>query len=169
MFKKVGSLDPHGGPLLRTELLGNSISANIGYAVDAGEGSLQLDTAGALVFGHIDGFATNAGMTPTTNGNNGDFTMWFLTSSTNGTVKKMKAVCDISKFSLYSVDPDATINTTTGSGKFGWHTDLVTGGVYSDEDVATLATAQYFIWGLDPADSGNAIVNIVESDVFGAQ
>ena len=50
MFKKVGSLDPHGGPILRTELLGNTISANIGLAVDSGEGSLQLSTAGALIF-----------------------------------------------------------------------------------------------------------------------
>src|SRR3990167_1592977 len=127
MFKKVGSLDPHGGPILRTELLGNTISANIGLAVDSGEGSLQLDTAGALIFGHIDGFVNKVGMTPTANGNSGDFTMWYLTTSTNGSVAKIKAVCDVSKYSLYTGDTDATINTTSGSGKFGYHTDLVTG------------------------------------------
>lgn len=36
-----------------------------------------------------------------------------------------------------------------------------------DESTAVTTTAQLFIWGLDPADSGNQLVNIVESVVFG--
>ncbi len=166
-FKKIGSLDPHGGPILRTELLGNSVIAVVGRAVDSNEGSLQLSTAGALIYGHIDGIVDKYGISPTTNGNSGNFTMFFLTTSTNGTVAKMKAMCDISKYSLYSVDPDATIDTTVGSGKFGYHTDLVTGGDYTDEDTVVTGTAQYFIHGVDPSDSGNQVVNIKESDVFG--
>ena len=109
MFKKVGSLDPHGGPILRTHLLGNSVQAVIGRAVECDEGSLQMATAGELLAGHLDGITNKQGMTPTANGNSGDFTMFYLTTSTNGTVAQYKGVVDVSKFSLYSVDPDATI------------------------------------------------------------
>ena len=167
MFKKVGSLDPHGGSILRTEILGNSLSANVGHAVDCNEGTLRLGTAAALIFGHIDGFTTNAGMAPTTNGNSGNFTMWFLTTATNASIAKMKAQVDISHYSLYTADPDATVNTTYGSGKLGFHTDIPTGGEFTDEDTAVETTAQYFIHGLDPDDSGNVIVNIKESEIWG--
>ena len=106
-------------------------------------------------------------MTPTANGNSGDFTMFYKTASDNTSVGYIKAQVDISKQSLYSVDPDVTVGTTTGSNKLGWHTDLITGGDYTDEDTVTPGTAQYAIHGLDPVDSTNQIVNIYESQIFG--
>ncbi len=167
-FKVIGSLNPHGGPILKTEILGNSISFEVNDAtiVDF-NGFLGIGVASTLLFGHIVGIVDINGVAPSVNGIGGNFTMELLTASNNSTVAKHSAMVDISKHTLYSVDPDATVGTSAGSNLLGFHTDLATKKT-TDESGAVDTTAQYHIWGLDPTDSTNQEVNIYESKLLGA-
>lgn len=170
MFKLVGSTNPHGGPLLRSEILLNSVTITEGDAVITLSGFVSTATAGTLLFGNVSAIQTDKGVGLETTGvagaDTGSYAGTYLTASDNQTVAKVRAVVDISKNSLYSADPDAAIGTTTGSNLLGYHTDIADED-NTDEDTATTATAQYFIWGVDQLDSGNQVVSIYESVVFG--
>jgi len=169
-FKGAGSLNPHGGPVLRTEILANSITVTELDSVKVASGFVALGTTGALVFGHVTGIATNKGVGMPSTGiagaEFGSFTGSFLTASDNQTVAKNRARVDISKQSLYSAELDATIGTTTGSNLLGYYLDITDEDTL-DESTAATTTAQYFNWGVDPNNSAQAIVNIYESSVFG--
>lgn len=165
-IKKVGSLNPHGAPVLRKETLANSITVTEGDSVKVSSGFIALGTAGALVFGHVQGVVTKDGVGVDDNGASADYTGTYTTGASNQTVALVAANIDVSKLSLYSADPDATIGTTTGSNLLGYFTDLADED-NTDEDSASTSAAQYFIHGVDPQDSGNQIVNIYESQVLG--
>lgn len=169
-FKPTGSLNPHGAPVLRASILSNSVAAVEEDSVKSSSGFLALGTTGALVFGHIRSINTFDGVGLNTDGTAGavmgSFVGAYTAASDNQTVAKVVGMCDISKYSLYSADPDATIGTTTGSNLLGYKTDIVDED-NTDESTAATTTAQYYIWGVDIADSGNHIVNIYESEVFG--
>ena len=169
-FRFVGSLDPHGGPLLRSEIISDSITIAELDSVQVTSGFIALGTTGSLVFGHVKALIDNDGVSPLTTGiagsSIGSYIGTFLTAADNTTVGLYEAQCDISKTTLYSVDPDATIGTTTGSDLLGYHTDIAD-EITTDENTAATTTAQYTIWGVDPADSGNQIVSVYESQVFG--
>jgi len=169
-FKASGSLNPHGAPVLRASILANSVTFVEEDSVKSSSGFCALGTTGALVFGHIRSLNTFDGVGLNTTGvagaAMGSFAGSYLTASDNQTVAKVVAMCDISKYSLYSVDPDATIGTTVGSNLLGYHTDIADEDE-TDENTAATTTAQYYIWGVDPSDSGNQIVSIYESEVFG--
>lgn len=169
-FKAIGSLLPHGAPVLRREIVSNSITIVELDSVKLSSGFVALGTTGALVFGHVVALSTKEGVGLETDGTagaaTGSYSGTYLTASNNQTVGKVKAEVDISKYSLYSADPDATIGTTTGSNLSGYKIDLVDEDDLS-ESSATTGTAQYNTWGVDPSDSGNAVVNIYESQVFG--
>lgn len=169
-FKSKGSLNPHGAPILRREIITNSVVVKEMDSVRLASGFVALGTTGSLVFGHVTAISTNKGVGLNTSGATGaqmgSYVDRFTAASNNQTVGKVKVEVDISKSTLYSVDPDAAIGTTTGSNLSGFKTDI-TNETTTDESTATASTAQYNIWGVDPENSANQIVNIFESQVFG--
>lgn len=170
-FIKVGSLDPHGAPILRKQIITNSEATIVGYSVKLVSGFATAGTTGALVFGHItahEGQFGDVGMESTgaTGATSGSYVGTFTVSSTNQTVAKVKAVCDISKHTLYSAEVDVAIGTTTGSNLAGYTQDIVDADTL-DESTAVTTTGQYMGHGVDPENSAKAIVNIYESQVFG--
>ena len=171
-FIKTGSLVPFGGPILRREILANSITVtqNDSVKIDT-DGFVALGTAGKSVFGHVVGIGTNLGVGLNTTGvagaEMGSFVGTFLTASDNETVAKVRAEVDMSQFTLYSGSAAAgTFGTTTaGSGEMGAKFDL------SDEDdldetSIVLTTAQYVSFGLNPNGTNTVIVNILEHQFF---
>ena len=169
-FKVIGSLNPHGAPVLKRMILANSITSVQLDSIKIASGFADLGTAGALVFGHLLAHSTNEGVGLNTTGvagaAMGSYAGTYLTASDNQTVGKVKAECDISKNTLYSAEESAAIGTTTGSNLAGYTQDL------TDEDTlnegsALTTTGQYMGWGVDPKDSTKPVVNIFESQVFG--
>lgn len=169
-FKLAGSLNPHGGPILRSIIVANSRQVSELDALEVTSGFATTGTAGTLLLGHAKAIVTNGGVgvdnTGVAGSATGSFVGTYTFSSTNQTSEKVRVMVDVSKATLYSADPDATIGTTTGSNLLGYHTDLIDEDS-TDEDTATTGTAQYAIHGTDPLDSGNQIVNIYESVIFG--
>ena len=174
-FTIAGSLSPFGGPLLRSQIVANSValveldSVTVEPGYNAA-GFVRLGVAAGRVFGHVKAIVTNNGVGLLTDGTTGaaigSFTNAYTVASDNQTIAQVRAQVDVSKETLYSVDPDAAIATTTGSNLLGYKTDIIDED-NTDEDTATSATAQYFIWGVDPNTAANQIVNIFESGVFG--
>lgn len=169
-FKLKGSLNPHGAPVLRREIITNSVVTQELDSVKLASGFVALGTAGALVLGHVTAISTNKGLGLNTSGATGaemgSFVGTYTAASNNQTVAKVKAEVDISKYTVYSVTPDVAIATTTGSNLSGYKTDIAD-ETATDESTATTGTAQYNILGVDPENSANQLVNIYESQVFG--
>ncbi|NHZ84542.1 MAG: hypothetical protein GWP19_01505 [Planctomycetia bacterium] len=169
-FAPHGSLNPQGAPVLKREIITNSVASTVFQSLKLSSGFLALGTTGALVFGHLLAHTTELGVGLNTTGAAGaamgSYANTYTVASDNQTVAKVKAECDVSKMSLYTVDPDATIGTTTGSDLSGYKADIADQDNL-DESTAATTTLQYNLWGVDPNDSGNAIVNIFESQVFG--
>lgn len=167
---KNGSLDPHGAPVLRREILTNSIVSTQHDSLKLASGFIALGTAGAAVFGHLVAHKDSDGVGLNTTGaagaQIGSYVNTFTAASDNQTVDQVVAECDISKMSLYSAEVDATIGSTTGSNLAGYRMDLADEDTL-DEDTAATTAAQYGTWGTNPEDTSKAIVNIYESQVFG--
>lgn len=169
-FKAIGTLSPFGGPVLRTQILANSITVTEGASVKAASGFMALGTSTALVFGHVASLVTFKGVGNLTTGVAGSaigsFVGTFLTASDNQTVAKVSATCDVSKETLYSASESQAIGTTTGSNLLGY-TQLLTDAYTLTETSALTTTQQYMGWGVDPNDSTKAVVNIYQSQIFG--
>ena len=169
-FKATGSLNPHGAPVLRAAIVTNSVVVTEQDSMKITSGFAALGTTGVLVFGHVVSINTIDGVGVNTDGTAGaamgSFAGTYTYSSTNQTVAKSVVMCDISKYSLYSAEEDVAIGTTTGSNLLGYTQDLVDEDTL-DESSALTTTGQYMGWGLDPADSTKALVNIYESLIFG--
>lgn len=165
----IGSLAPYGGPVLRSEILANSITVIVYDSVKFASGFVALGTAGASVLGHVMGISSNAGIGEQTSGAAGaavgSFIDRFLTPSNNQTVGKNRALVDVSQFTTYSGSLSATIGTTTGSNLAGYRMDLSDAHTL-DESTAATTTAQYGTLGVDPRNSSNAVVYILESSIF---
>lgn len=172
-FIKYGSLLQIGGPILRKEILEDDAVVTVLDSVKIVSGNdkgfLVPGTAGESVFGHIMGIATNLDVGVSSTGASGaelgSFVGTYTASATNETVAKVRGEVDISQFTLYNADVDAALGTTTGSDQAGYAIDL------ADEDDldegSTLATIlQYNIMEVTPGDTGNVIVNILQSHVF---
>ncbi len=168
-FSVIGSLVPYGGPVIRKEILANSITATVMDSVKYASGFVALGTAGASVLGHINGIVTQYGVGLNTSGaagaGIGSFMGAFTTASDNQTVAKVAAEIDVSQFTLYSAELNAAAGTTTGSNLAGYRMDLVDEDTL-DEDTAATTTAQYATWGLDPSNTAQAVVHVFESQVF---
>lgn len=172
-FIRYGSLLQIGGPVLRKEIIANSVKTTIldSVKIDTGNdnGFLALGTAGESVFGHVQGITTNLDVGVNTDGTAGaalgSFQNAFTAASDNETVGLVKGEVDISQFTLYDADVDAALGTTTGSDQAGYAIDLID---ESDlDESSTLATIlQYNILEVTPGDTGNVIVNILQSHVF---
>jgi hypothetical protein len=167
---KVGTLMSIGAPVLRKEILANSITSTVNDSLKLVSGFAALGTTGVAVFGHLTNHKSKNDVGLLTTGvagaEMGSYVGTYLTASNNQTVGFVEAECDISKHSMYSAEVDATIGTTTGSNLSGYKMDLVDEDTL-DESTAATTTAQYRGWGVDPENSANAIVNIFESDVYG--
>jgi len=170
-FTPNGSLDTHGAPVIRREIITNSVVTTVMDSVKLASGFVALGTAGALVFGNVISIGTEKGVGLNTSGATGaqmgSFVNTYTAASNNQTVGKVKADVDISKMSLYSAELSAAAGTTTGSNLDGYNMDLADEDTL-DESSATTSTAQYHSWGLDPVNSARVIVNILESQVFGS-
>lgn len=167
-----GTLNPHGAPVLRKEIVTNSIVLTVSDSVKFASGFIALGTAGALVFGHSVNAQTNKGVGHNTTGvagaEVGSYLGTFTHTSDNQTVAKDRAECDVSMMTLYSAEVDVTIGTTTGSELAGFRMDLVDEDTLDESTGNATTTGQYNTWGLDPNDSTKAIVNIYESQIFGS-
>lgn len=167
-FKRIGSLNPHGGPLLRRYTLGNSITATEMDATEASSGFAILGTSANPLIGHVDSIVTLNGVGVEDNGSGSDFVGSYTTASDNQTVAQVGARVDVSKETLYSAEVSQAIGTTPGSNLNHYKMDL------SDEDtldetsaVTGTNSAQYATHGTDPADTTKAVVNLFESIIFG--
>lgn len=169
-FHKVGSLAPWGGPVLRHNVITNSVVSTLLDSVKLASGFVALGTAAALVYGHLTAHKSKNDVGLITSGASGaqigSYANTYTAASDNQTVGLVKAEVDISKFSLYSAEEDAAIGTTTGSNLPGYFTDLIDEDTLDESDAET-GVAQYAIHGVDPNDSARAIVSIAESQVFG--
>lgn len=169
-FANRGSLNPHGAPVLKREILANSVVSTLLDSTKMASGFNALGTAGALVFGHILAHSTKDGVGLQTTGATGaavgSYAGTYTAASDNQTVAKVKGEFDISKFTLYTETTSGTIGTTTGSNLSGYKFDLTDEDTL-DETSAAATTCQYNNWGVDPANSSLVIVNIYESQVFG--
>lgn len=168
-FNKIGSLVPYGGPILRHEILANSITVVQFDSVKFASGFAALGTAGASVLGHVVGIETNLGVGVNTTGaagaEMGSFVGTFATASDNQTVANVRGIIDVSQMTIYSAEVDATIGTTTGSNLRGYRMDLVDANTL-DESTAVTTTAQYATLGLDPTDTARSACYIFESQIF---
>lgn len=168
-FIKYGSLDAHGAPILRGEVITNSIVTTVGDSVKMASGFIALGTAGASVFGHVVGISTKKDVGVSSSGaagaDFGSFVGTYTAASDNQTVGLVKAICDISQTSLWSGELSAAIGTTTGSNLTGYRMDLTDEDTLNESSAAT-TTAQYATWGVDARNSARAVVSILESSVF---
>jgi len=173
-FKLVGSLTPHGAPVLMTKVLGNSTVStlldSLNLDVTSATEALILGVATEDVFGHLMAHVRNEDVGVETSGASGaasgSYVGTFTAPSTNETVAKNKGKCDISKMSIYDAELDAAIGTDPQSDIAGTYIDLIDENTL-DEDTAAVTQAQYFNWGPSPEDSTKARVSIFESQVFG--
>lgn len=165
-----GTIDPHGAPILRREILANSITVSTYDATIFSSGFVALGTTGTLLAGWVQGIGTDKGVGVNTTGVAGaavgSFVGTYLTASDNQTVAKVRAELDVSKTTLMSMTPDAAIGTTTGSNLIGYRIDIADEDNTSESSAAT-TTAQLAIWGVDPQVAANHIVSIMESALFG--
>lgn len=165
-----GSLNPHGAPILRQEVITNSATTAVHDSIKMASGFATRNTAGVLTAGHVTAHVSAKGVGLNTTGaagaEMGSYVGTFAAASDNQTVAQVAVVLDISKATIYSADPDATIASTTGSNLSGYYTDLADHDT-TDEDTAATTSAQYGILGVDPLDSGNQLVHIHESLFWG--
>jgi hypothetical protein len=169
-FKQSGSLNPHGAPILRKEVITNSVVSVVMDSMKMASGFAALGTTGVLVAGHLVAHKDDRGVGLNTTGvagaEIGSYINSFTAAADNQTVAMIKAEMDICKNTIYSVTPDAAIGTTTGSNLSGYKTDIADEDE-TDESSAVTTTAQYNILGVDPEDTDNQLVNIYESLYFG--
>lgn len=167
-FRNSGSLDPHGGPLLRSGILANSTTfTEHDSLVWDTDGFIALGTAGAAVLGHADSLTDANLVGLTDDGSGGNYAGTYATASDNETVASFRAQVNISQLTLYSVDPDAALDTTAGSSQSGIYMDLISENQLDESSVVD-TVAQYHSWGTDPNNSSNLIVNVFESSPFTA-
>ena len=167
MFQKIGSLGRFGGPVLVDRVITNSAVIAIGDSVKTASGFAALGTAGARVLGHVVAVVGQDGLNPVDDGSfNGNLGTAFTAASDNQTVAQVKAVVDVAQDALYVAELDAAAGTTTGSDLAGYNMDLADEDTL-DESTAAETTAQYYSHGLDRVQTDKAVVNILESEVFG--
>lgn len=168
---KSGYLMAFGAPILRREILANSITTTVGDAVifDT-DGFVALGVAGGGLLGVVENIGTDEGVGLNTTGvagaAMGSFAGTFLTASDNETVAKNKAEIDISIHSLWQGEADAALATTSGSDQAGVYFDLIDEDSIDESSVVD-TTAQVHSWGPHANDTTNDIeMNIFESSVF---
>lgn len=167
-FIKVGTLTPFGAPVLRSDVLANSITVTVADMVTVQSGFVQ-DCSGTTfpIFGNLVSIVQNKGVGEVTSGaagaGLGSFINQYTTSSTNQTVAMARAVTDIAKSSLYTNPTSGTPGFTTGSNLLGYYLNLVAASATTvDETSATTTkgTSQFFNFGLQPGSTTLIVVSI---------
>lgn len=170
-FITAGNLDPHGAPVLRLDVITDSVVMVVGDAVKVVAGFISLATGGDVgVYGICESIETNKGVGLPTDGTvgaaMGSFVNAYTVTGTNQTVANVRAVTDISNRTLYSALLNVAPGNTTGDNLLGYFMDL-TDETKLNNASATTGTAQFFNWGLDPAHSStNVIASVHESLPF---
>jgi len=170
-FKRQGTLNPHGAPVLVRRTIANSTEVTVNDSMRMNGGFADLGDATTNVLGHAVGISTKGGVGVSTDGSTGaemgSFSGTFTSASDNQTVSQVKVELDISQDSLHSAEVNDTLGTTTGSDEDGSYFDLADEDTL-DESSYSATAAQYHAHKADPQDSTRLIVNIFESSVFGA-
>lgn len=170
-FKAHGSLNPHGAPILRKEVITDDVVSTTNDSMKLVLGFASLGTAGAAVAGHVVAHKDDRGVGLNTSGASGaeigSYVNTFTAASDNETAGMVAVELDISKNTIYSVTPDAAVGTTTGSDLSGYKTDLAD-EESTDESTASATAGQYGILGTDPEVPADQLVYIYESQYFGA-
>jgi len=122
--------------------------------------------AGGAGVGILHGFVKADGSPVTDNGAGGSYTNTYTTPASN----TVYGLIDVSKTSVYSVEADADLGTTTGSDKAGVNFDCVADSDEIDESsvLGAGSTASFHSWGVDPdpkAPSNSLLVSIQESQI----
>lgn len=153
------------------KIITGSQTITIGDAVAPSSGFISLVGAGNKVAGIVTGFYDAQGRVldspqadydgTYTKGGIGVGT--YVAASDNTTDHKVEAEIDVDPMSVYSVKPDGTIATTTGSNLYGYYIDVPAASDQTDEDTASATSGQFFIWGVDPDDSTKHLVSIAEN------
>lgn len=167
MINKIGTLGQVGGPILVDRIVTNSVVIAVMDSVKTASGFAALGTTGARVLGHVVSIVGKDGLTPVKDGTylgNPGETMTM--ESDNQTDKMIRVIVDIDQNALYTAEMDAAIGTTTGSNLAGYTLDLVDEDTL-DESTAVQTTGQYYSHGVDRNNTAQAVVNILESEVFG--
>jgi len=156
--------------IIRSFIIKNSETITIGDYVMPSSGFVAAATAGSRLLGVVVGIVDKNGinMDQTKESLDGTWTSsthTYAAAADNQTDVQVRALVDVDPLSVYSIEPDAAIGTTTGSNLFGYYTDLVDEDE-TDEDTAATTAAQLFIWGVDPEVSSNQLVSIAESVFF---
>lgn len=167
--------------IIRSIEISNTITMTVGdYVLVDTAGTLGLASAASLILGVCQGIVDKNGINMDVSKESiaGSGAGWtsstktVVTGSDNNATDKIRALVDIDPFSVYSLEPDATIGTTTSSGssdQLGSYIDLLDEGE-SDENNngnAFNVLAQLFIWGVDPEDSTRHLVSIAEHQIWG--
>lgn len=167
MFTKIGSLGRNGGPLLVDRIITNSVTASVGGAVMTASGFAALVTTGTRILGIVESIIGDNRLAVTTGGtyrgNPGDT---YAAATDNQTVDMASVRVDIDMLSLYEVAGDVTLGTTAAALLDGKSFDLAT-SLLLDESTAGEIKQQVYSHGVSLVNPTNAVVNIVESEVFG--
>lgn len=170
-FIAKGTLDPHGAPVLRLDVITNSVTMVVGDAVKLVSGFVSLATGGDVgVYGICISIETNKGVGLNTDGTTGaamgSFINSYAVSGTNQTVANVRCVTNVSIETLYSATLQSVPGTTTGDNLIGYFMDLNDEKSLANSS-ATTGTAQFFNWGLDPnLSTTNVIASVHESLPF---
>lgn len=168
-FVTNGTLRPYGAPVLRRNILANSITVTVEDSVKVTSGFVTLGTAGAVVYGHAVAISTDKGLGLSSTGIAGaafgSYVNTFLTASDNQTVGFVRADVDISIETIRSSSLNAAVGTTTGSNLLAYYLDLSAEDTL-DESSATTSTAQYFNFGLDQLNTAKINTTVHESGIF---
>lgn len=165
--------------IVNSIIIGDTVTMTVGDFVQVNtSGYLGLATAGSTIIGVVVGIIDQNGINMDQSKYSLAQATWtsstktVVTGAANSTGDQVRALVDIDPFSVWSVEPDAAIGTTTSSGssdQLGSYTDLI------DEDEvdennggnAFNVKAQLFIWGLDPENSARGLYSIAEHQIWG--
>lgn len=164
----------------RSYIIDDSQTITIGDAVRAyTTGFAYLAGAGNPILGIVVGLEDSKGLdlensrANLTNAAYTASTKTVVCAADNTTVDQVHAIVDIDPFSVYSNQPDGTINTTSSSGKSGFlgsYVDLIAASDQVDETnngAAYNTKAQMFCWGLDPENTARGLYSIAEHQIWG--
>lgn len=159
-------------------VIANSITINVGEVVQSNSsGFLTNGLAAGGILGIVVGFVQNndtpippaayaAGTATQTN------VTQVIAASNNQTVAQQKALVETSTAKKWSAQVNGTIGTTAASGKIGARIDIDSADTNYDRVLESTATrtagtvANFYIWGVDSADSTRAVVSIAASERF---
>lgn len=164
-FTSRGTLDPHGAPVLRHEILANSVTYVVGDALKLTTGFPVLGTSATFLYGILEENETNKAVGVNTTGAAGSlvgsYVNSYLTASNNQTVGMVRGVIDISRHTLYSAKVNAALGTTTGSNLLGYYMDLADETQLAESSTLS-TTLQFFSFGPD-LTSGTTPVRVLAS------